>query len=1143
MIRSLLGQPADSLLLTIAVQITFLAAASLLISRFVRGCALRHSILAAGMIAILTAPLALAVTRSAGLTLRVPILSEDDGPRNNDTVPVPVVISDMPHTEEAETQPSFSVVEATHSSTPTDAVSTTNRNVAPDTTTARAATIPWTTAAAATWFALTFLLLAGVVRAVWRGQAIGRRTEAVDPQSRRDATTEAARRLLVQRYPLIRLTKLMMMPAAAGFLRPFVIIPQRDWKSLADEELVQVLVHEGAHAIRRDPLWILLQRVAGAVFWWHPLVHLLNRRMDLAREEVCDNYVLRDTPAEAYGGTLLRFARHSLAAPAGIFSPGLLDGAGPLEHRIAGILDERRNRAVRAPRSIAATAIMLMASLSLVVASARAVALPDDVAGQVPVIDDTPTEIEVSDDFSIKVLYHGDSDKPYYQLLLHRSLVAIEDAPGTFSQEIDAQQAARIHEHLLAAGFYDRADEVADDEPAIAGQGYLIQVTTENQLLREDLGWDLGTLIRLDALRACLDGESADAMDLLLERLTGHRGEWETAEVDSGLTSRLTSDATSFPAGHPVPLTLEVANVSDRSRLLFKVLVSVNDTFDVRNEYGQLMPYLCGYSSVTPTAVALPAGDAKTIEEFDLAECYHLRRPGRYTVQYRGDDLRPRSDCLHFEITSDPAGTADGDPVGRLLPLVREGWTFGAGPSVPYPLRPGSNWSEVNCRPITFIFNGPAYRDDAGMINICLATEPATAEVHPESSLPTTEYLGQVDRWHVYWLISENALQAWPDAQADIVAALGGDAVATAAAVPEQVEGQQPSGQQQLREQAFEVERIHPSMQESQVWLDLRGRLKQSAVRFRLVEIDENGRIRLSLASTPATDLSHLQGMPISSLDLSHTGVRDLSPLAGMPLEILDVSGSQVVDLTPLSGMKLQRLDILGLAVRDLSPLRDAELVSLVAIGAPIEDLSPLSGMPLEYLDLRRSRVSDLSPLAGLPLESIQIEDSPISDLTPLRETPVTTLWLSGIADLDLSQLSGIPLRRLVLMGPDVADVSALQGMQIEALSLENSSVTDLTPITSLPLHTLSLMGTHISDLSPLAGMSLKNVYLSEPGTDLTPLAAMPLETIALPPIETVVNLELLREMESLQWIRPPDCKPMTPTEFWQMVDSEQDAD
>ena len=82
-------------------------------------------------------------------------------------------------------------------------------------------------------------------------------------------------------------------PIAAGLLRPWILLPEGLAESLASDSLRDVLVHECAHVVRLDA-WIgLLQRLAGMLFWPHPLVHFASGQLTRSREEVCDNYVLR----------------------------------------------------------------------------------------------------------------------------------------------------------------------------------------------------------------------------------------------------------------------------------------------------------------------------------------------------------------------------------------------------------------------------------------------------------------------------------------------------------------------------------------------------------------------------------------------------------------------------------------------------------------------------------------------------------------------------------------------------------------------------------------------------------------------------------------------------------------------------------
>ena len=132
--------------------------------------------------------------------------------------------------------------------------------------------------------------------------------------------------------------------------------------------LRDVLIHECAHLVRRDHHVSVMQLVARALFWPLPPVHLMNRELSRAREEVCDNFVLRRGDPVAYARTLLEIAE-SAPGPA-CTSPalGLLQGRWRLEDRVAGLLDERRDLMTRVDRRTRA----LVAALLVAAAGAAA---------------------------------------------------------------------------------------------------------------------------------------------------------------------------------------------------------------------------------------------------------------------------------------------------------------------------------------------------------------------------------------------------------------------------------------------------------------------------------------------------------------------------------------------------------------------------------------------------------------------------------------------------------------------------------------------------------------------------------------------------------------------------------------------------
>jgi hypothetical protein len=331
---------------------------------------------------------------------------------------------------------------------------------------------------------------------------------------------------------------------------------------------------------------------------------------------------------------------------------------------------------------------------------------------------------------------------------------------------------------------------------------------------------------------------------------------------------------------------------------------------------------------------------------------------------------------------------------------------------------------------------------------------------------------------------------------------------------------------------------VHPTMLQSKVWVELQDRLAKSDAGYAYVEVDAQGACRLSLAATATSDVSHLKGMPLESLNLSNTVIKDLSPLEGMPLRVLDLSGTQVKDLSPLRGMKLRSLRISNTRVKDLSPLNAAALTELDASGAPLTDLSPLAGMPLAYLDVRKTTVMDLSPLADTPLSTLELDGNRVKDLSPLRTTRLAALTLEEVDGLDLAQLAGIPVKSLTLSGRRLTNLLPLRTTTLESLRIVDSNVNDLTPLTGVPLRQLDLGGSPVSDLSPLRGMKLTELFLSSPGPDLAPLAGMPLVSIGLPEVSTVVNLDILRDVKTLKQIRPSGGKLLPAAEFWNRYDA-----
>jgi hypothetical protein len=147
------------------------------------------------------------------------------------------------------------------------------------------------------------------------------------------------------------------------------------------------------------------------------------------------------------------------------------------------------------------------------------------------------------------------------------------------------------------------------------------------------------------------------------------------------------------------------------------------------------------------------------------------------------------------------------------------------------------------------------------------------------------------------------------------------------------------------------------------------------------------------------TELSPLEGMPLTRMSLRRCPVRDLTPLKGMPLVKLNISGChQLTDLTPLRDLPLTDLEVSHCdQVHDLTPLRGLKLTKLdISLSTQILELAPLKDMPLTSLNVQRCHgIRSLAPLQGMPLRALNIMECTVPDLTPLAGLSLTELYLT----------------------------------------------------------------------------------------------------------------------------------------------------
>jgi len=157
-------------------------------------------------------------------------------------------------------------------------------------------------------------------------------------------------------------------PVVWRALRPVIVLPRGLAERLSDGELESVLKHELFHVKRLDNLFGSLQMVVCCLFWFHPLVRLIDRRLIEERELMCDERVILSGAApEAYAASLWKVVQFGFGWPV----DGVSRAAGSnLKRRIKLMLNaSHRSKSSAASRALAgitfAALIVLVAAMAL----------------------------------------------------------------------------------------------------------------------------------------------------------------------------------------------------------------------------------------------------------------------------------------------------------------------------------------------------------------------------------------------------------------------------------------------------------------------------------------------------------------------------------------------------------------------------------------------------------------------------------------------------------------------------------------------------------------------------------------------------------------------------------------------------------
>jgi beta-lactamase regulating signal transducer with metallopeptidase domain len=193
------------------------------------------------------------------------------------------------------------------------------------------------------WAAIAASQLAGVGRGLWHLHVLRKSCVPVDPAGVDIRLRETLARNQSARPVSLCTSDRVHVPTAIGFVKPAVVLPGWVMQELSPDELNQILLHELAHLRRWDDWTNLTQKVVKALFFFHPAVWWIEKRVSLEREMACDDAVLAETASpRAYAECLAHLAEKTLIQRSVALAQAALGRIRQTSLRVAQILDANR---------------------------------------------------------------------------------------------------------------------------------------------------------------------------------------------------------------------------------------------------------------------------------------------------------------------------------------------------------------------------------------------------------------------------------------------------------------------------------------------------------------------------------------------------------------------------------------------------------------------------------------------------------------------------------------------------------------------------------------------------------------------------------------------------------------------------------
>lgn len=208
------------------------------------------------------------------------------------------------------------------------------------------------------WLCGCMVLIARWISA-WRcAAALVHAAQPVHEGREVDALRGALLRAHIRERITLSLSPNEIEPGVFGVVRPTLLWPAGLSDRLDEAQIQAIMTHEVEHVRRRDNLTCAMHALVEALFWFHPLVRWMSRKMTEERERACDERVMQlNARPEAYAESILKVCGFCLEPPTPCVSG--VSGAD-LKERILRIMTRRSGVALSTARKLILSAAALL---------------------------------------------------------------------------------------------------------------------------------------------------------------------------------------------------------------------------------------------------------------------------------------------------------------------------------------------------------------------------------------------------------------------------------------------------------------------------------------------------------------------------------------------------------------------------------------------------------------------------------------------------------------------------------------------------------------------------------------------------------------------------------------------------------------